>query len=445
MTQEKALQLLKSGRNIFLTGSAGTGKTYVLNQFIKHLKDAKVEVAVTASTGIAATHILGVTIHSWAGIGIKQKISEKDLAYLKKQKAIRTKFNKTKVLIIDEISMLHKDQLNSIHHVLSYCMDSNAAFGGVQIVLCGDFFQLPPIGDYREKSRDKFAFMSDAWQFGDMVVCYLTEQFRQTKNQLNQILEEIRSGGVSQNAIDALNGAKSTRFSEGIEPTMLYTHNKDVDFINNEHLAKLPGKSRYFKAKTKGEKAMTDLLKRSVLTQDDMALRIGAKVMFVKNNPERDFINGTLGEIIDYTSLGFPLVKTLDGNKITASTEEWTITNENGQTIASYQQIPLRLAWAITVHKSQGMTLDAAELDLSKTFERGQGYVALSRLRNLERLRLLGFNNTALQVDPLALKADSRFQELSDLNDENFTTEDLDLERKTFIKKSGGRVLNKLD
>jgi ATP-dependent exoDNAse (exonuclease V) alpha subunit len=445
MTQDKALQFLKSGRNVFLTGSAGTGKTYVLNQFIQHLKDAKIEVAVTASTGIAATHILGVTIHSWAGIGIKQKITEKELAYLKKQKAIRAKFNKTKVLIIDEISMLHKDQLNSIHHVLSYCMDNNAAFGGIQVILCGDFFQLPPIGDYTEKSRDKFAFMSDAWQFGDMVVCYLTEQFRQTNNQLNEILEEIRSGGVSQKGIDALNGAKSTQFSEGIEPTMLYTHNKDVDFINNEHLAKLPGKSRYFKAKTKGEKAMCDLLKRSVLTQDDMALRIGAKVMFVKNNPERDFINGTLGEIIDYTSLGFPRVKTLNGKKITASTEEWTITNEAGQTIASYQQVPLRLAWAITVHKSQGMTLDAAELDLSKTFERGQGYVALSRLRNLERLRLLGFNNTALQVDPLALKADARFQELSDLNEQKFTTEDLDLESKSFIKKSGGRILSKLD
>ena len=445
MTQEKALEFLKSGRNVFLTGSAGTGKTYVLNQFIQHLKDAKIEVAVTASTGIAATHILGVTIHSWAGIGIKQKVTEKELAYLKKQKAIRAKFNKTKVLIIDEISMLHRDQLNSIHQVLSYCMDSNKAFGGIQIVLCGDFFQLPPIGDYREKSRDKFAFMSDAWQFGDMVVCYLTEQFRQTKNALNLILEEIRSGAVKQESINALNSVRTTVFSEGIEPTMLYTHNKDVDFINNEHLAKLPGKSRYFKAKTKGEKTLTDLLKRSVLTQDDMALKIGAKVMFVKNNPERDFINGTLGEIIDYTSLGFPLVKTLDGNKITASTEEWTITNENGQSVASYQQVPLRLAWAITVHKSQGMTLDAAELDLSKTFERGQGYVALSRLRTLDRLRLLGFNSTALQVDPLALKADGRFQELSQLNDDKFTTNELLLERKDFIKKCGGRNLRKVD
>lgn len=445
MTQEKALEFLKSGRNVFLTGSAGTGKTYVLNQFIQHLKDAKMEVAVTASTGIAATHLQGVTIHSWSGLGIKQKITERELGYLKKQKAVRDKFNKTKVLIIDEISMLHKDQLNAIHHVLSYCMDTNKAFGGMQLVLCGDFFQLPPIGEYGERSRDKFAFMGEGWQIADFVICYLTEQYRQSANRLNTILEEIRSGVVSKDAIADLQKASNTQFEAGIEPTKLYTHNRDVDFINNQHLADLPGKSRFFRAQTKGEKALTDILKRSVLTQDDMAVRVGAKVMFVKNNPDKDFINGTLGEVIDYTSLGFPLVKTLDGNKITATTEEWTITNENGQTLASYIQIPLRLAWAITVHKSQGMTLDAAELDLSKTFERGQGYVALSRLRSLERLRLLGFNRTALEVDPLALKADKRFKELSILNDEKFNSEELKEEAKAFIRKSGGRVLKKIE
>ncbi len=444
MTQEKAIAFLKSGKNVFLTGSAGTGKTYVLNQFIQHLQDAKVEVAVTASTGIAATHIFGVTIHSWASIGIKQKITERDLGYLKKQKAIRDKFNKTKVLIIDEISMLHKDQLDSIHHVLSYCRDSNEAFGGIQVVLCGDFFQLPPIGDYHETSRDKFAFMSKSWLYADFKICYLTEQFRQNANRLTQILDEIRSANVSSNSLTLLTQANTTQFEAGIEPTQLFTHNLDVDSINMQHLEALPSKSRYFKAKVKGEKELTNLLRRSVLTQDDMPLRIGAKVMFVKNNPERNYINGTLGEIIDYTEIGFPLVKTLDGHEISASSEEWTITNENGQTLASYEQVPLRLAWAITVHKSQGMTLDAAELDLSKTFERGQGYVALSRLRSLERLRLLGFNQTALEVDPLALKADLRFQELSELNDASHSLVVLEGDKKEFLKKVGGRNLKRI-
>ena len=444
MTQEKALALLKSGRNIFLTGSAGTGKTYVLNQFIQHLKDANITVAVTASTGIAATHIKGSTIHSWAGIGIKQLVTGKDLRNLKKKKYLRDQFDKVKVLIIDEISMLHKDQLNSINQVLTYCKENNEAFGGIQIVLCGDFFQLPPIGKYGERSSDKFSFMSTAWQIANFNICYLTKQFRQNDNALANVLEEVRSGNVTQKSMEVLKNAANTTFETGIEPTKLYTHNEDVDFINNTHLADLPGKSRFFKAKTSGDKALIAVLKNTVLTQNDMPLRIGAKVMFVKNNVEKGYINGTLGEIIKYSSVGIPVVKTLDNEKITASPEEWSIDDEKGNTLASYKQIPLRLAWAITVHKSQGMTLDAAELDLGRTFERGQGYVALSRLRDIDRLRLLNFNSVSLMVDALAMKADKRFQELASELDKSTTLKELNNESKIFIRESGGRVLTKI-
>ena len=444
MTQEKALALLKSGRNIFLTGSTGTGKTYVLNQFTQHLKDANINVAITASTGIAATHIKGSTIHSWSGIGIKQLLTGKDLRNLKKKKYLREQFDKVKVLIIDEISMLHRDQLNSINQVLTYCKENNEAFGGLQIVLCGDFFQLPPIGKYGERSSDKFSFMSTAWQNANFNICYLTKQFRQNDNILGDILEDIRCGNVTQKSIDALKNAAITTFESGIEPTKLYTHNEDVDFINNTHLADLPSKSRFFKAKTSGDKALITVLKNTVLTQNDMPLRIGAKVMFVKNNVEKGYINGTLGEIIKYSSVGIPVVKTLDNEKITANPEEWSINDEKGNTLASYKQIPLRLAWAITVHKSQGMTLDAAELDLGRTFERGQGYVALSRLRDINRLRLLNFNSVSLMVDGLAMKADKRFQVLASELDESTSLEELKIESKVFIRASGGRVLTKI-
>ena len=444
MTQEKALALLKSGRNIFLTGSAGTGKTYVLNQFTQHLQDANINVAITASTGIAATHIKGSTIHSWTGIGIKQLLTEKDLRNLKKKKYLRDQFDKVKVLIIDEISMLHKDQLNSINQVLTYCKENNEAFGGVQIVLCGDFFQLPPIGKYGERSSDKFSFMSTAWQNANFNICYLTKQFRQNDNSLGSVLEEIRSGNVTQESIEVLKNAANTTFESGIEPTKLYTPNEDVDFMNNTHLADLPGKSRFFKAKTSGDKALITVLKNTVLTQNDMPLRIGAKVMFVKNNVEKGYINGTLGEIIKYSSVGIPVVKTLDNEKITASPEEWSVDDEKGNALASYKQIPLRLAWAITVHKSQGMTLDAAELDLGRTFERGQGYVALSRLRDIDRLRLLNFNSVSLMVDALAMKADKRFQELASELDKSTTVKELNNESKIFIRASGGRVLTRI-
>ena len=175
-----------------------------------------------------------------------------------------------------------------------------------------------------------------------------------------------------------------------------------------------------------------------------MALRIGAKVMFVKNNPDKGFINGTLGELIGYSKLGLPIVKTLDNEKITVTPESWSIDDEKGSTLASYKQIPLRLAWAITVHKSQGMTLDAAELDLGRTFEKGQGYVALSRLRDIEKLKLLNFNTMSLQVDSLAMKADKRFQELDKEIIETTDFDELNQDSKEFIRKSGGRVLTKI-
>jgi len=444
MKQDKALELLKSGRNIFLTGSAGTGKTYVLNKFIQHLKDAKIEVAITASTGIAATHIKGMTIHSWTGMGIKQTMGGKEIDTIKRNKRLKDQLNKAKVLIIDEISMLHQDQLNTIHDVLSYVRDDSRAFGGMQVVLCGDFFQLPPIDKFNRESKDKFAFMSSAWVFAGFNVCYLTEQYRQSNNELTGILDEIRAASITQKSIDLLKSVNNTTFKSGIEPTKLYTHNLDVDKINNLELKKLEGKSRFFKAKASGDKKVITTLEKQVLTPKEMQLKIGAKVMFIKNNPEKEFINGTLGEVIRYSKLGFPVVKTIDNIEITASTEEWTVDNEVGTIIASFKQIPLRLAWAITVHKSQGMTLDAAELDLSKTFEKGQGYVALSRLKDINRLRLLGFNQTALEVDNLALRADKRFQELSIELDENTSTKELNEEKKTYIKSVGGRNLTKV-
>jgi ATP-dependent exoDNAse (exonuclease V) alpha subunit len=438
MELEKAIAILKSGKNVFLTGSAGTGKTYVLNQYIEYLKIRKIPVAITASTGIAATHMNGMTIHAWSGIGVKDSLNRRALVNLKTKKYLNDKLDKVKVLIIDEISMLHAKQLNMVNEVLQFFKGNNLPFGGIQVVFSGDFFQLPPIGNPMESSKEKFAFMSEAWNIAKPHICYLSTQFRQSDSVLNSILNEIRSGVLSRESYAKLLEAKNNQLDKEIEPTNLFTHNVDVDRINKDELAKLKSRSRSYEAEVKGNLKLAETLKKSVLAPEEISLKIGAKVMFVKNNPEQGYVNGSLGEVIGYNDEGMPSVKLLNGKTLTVAKEEWGIQDEQGKTLARYEQIPLRLAWAITIHKSQGMTLEAARIDLSKTFETGQGYVALSRLKKFEQLVLDGFNETALRVDALAYKADQRFHELSEQINQRFSTDVLEKEAKLFIKHCGG-------
>lgn len=442
MKQETALKLLKAGENVFLTGSAGAGKTYTLNQYINYLKARKVTVAITASTGIAATHMNGMTIHTWAGIGIKDAISEDELKRMKERKYLKEHLENAQVLIIDEISMLHAKQLNLVNKVLKYFKESEEPFGGIQVIAAGDFFQLPPVGKKEERNRDKFCFMSDAWVEAKFRVCYLTEQHRQGNDYLNDILNAIRAQRISPEHIQAL---KQTR-DQGIGDifTRLYTHNMDVDSINFKHLNEIDQESRQFDAQCDGNDKLIETLKSSVRAPENLTLKKHAKVMFVKNNFDLGYINGSLGEVIAFEEDDeygvLPKVKLTDGTTLTVEPETWSVDNDEGKTIASFQQIPLRLAWAITIHKSQGMTLETAEINLANTFEKGQGYVALSRLKTLNGLKLLGLNDQALELDSLAIKADRRFQELSAEADEHFTDADCTVQHKAFIRHCGGTL-----
>jgi len=436
MQQATALKILKSGANVFLTGSAGTGKTYVLNQYIQYLKARKVPVAITASTGIAATHMNGMTIHSWAGIGIKQQLTPRDLKLMEGKKYLKDKLEAAKVLIIDEVSMLHKSQLAMVDLVLRTFKNSNEAFGGIQVVFAGDFFQLPPIGNQGELPRDKFAFMAECWVNAGVKVCYLTEQYRQSQNALTNVLNEIRSGAISQSSLTHLAMAKSNKIADNAPK--LYTHNVDVEKINTEELLKLSGEIKNYKATTKGNEKLVDTLKNSVLAGETLSLKKHAQVMFVKNNPETGVVNGSLGIVESFTDEDVPVVRLKTGQRILVEPETWSVNDDKGKVLAEFTQLPLRLAWAITIHKSQGMTLDASQIDLSKTFEKGQGYVALSRLKDLSGLKLLGFNQTALEVDELARKADARFQQLSSEGDSSAEDASLELLAKSFLTKIGG-------
>ena len=494
MRQSSALDILKTGQNVFLTGSAGSGKTYTLNQYINYLRARRVPVAVTASTGIAATHMNGTTIHSWSGIGIKDELSDRDLTNLSRKQFLADRLKDTAVLIIDEISMLHAKQLNLVNQVLKHVRKNDAAFGGIQVVVAGDFFQLPPIGSKGETNREKFAFMSEAWLDAKFHICYLSEQHRQVSEaangglDLDDILNQIRRQEVTFEAIAALEATFDQNVD--INRTRLYTHNLNVNKINDKELAALEGETMRFEATATGDSKLVETLKKTVRTQDDLVLKVGAKVMFIKNNSELGVSNGTMGELIGFaavkiddskdtsddliedtaqdaiakntknkakkdkeskekpkdekpTTQKMPVVRLNSGREVIAEPEEWIIEDETGDVLASYLQVPLCLAWAITIHKSQGMTLEAAEIDLSRTFELGQGYVALSRLKSLAGLQLLGMNDMSLQLDPLARGADKRFLALSEEADANYAMldeESMTQAHEKFILKSGGTL-----
>ena len=411
MTQRQILEILKLGHNVFLTGSAGSGKTFLLSKYINFLESNDIGVGVTAPTGIAATHLEGVTVHSWSGIGIKDELLDSDLKKILKKRYLQKRFKTTKVLIIDEVSMLHFYRLDMIDQVCKAFRRNNLPFGGLQVILCGDFFQLPPVS--RGEEQAGFINESDIWSSMDIKICYLDEQHRQVDNQFLSILNAIRTNHIDHHILDILMQRHNQPNQNNILTTKLYTHNIDVDAINNFMLTKVNGKESEHLMYTKGKKHIIQALKKGCLAPERLVLKKGAVVMFVKNNFIKGYVNGTLGKVVGFeNNNGYPIVKTFTGARIYVQPEFWTI-KENGHFLAEISQIPLRLAWAITVHKSQGMSLDTADIDLSKAFVCGMGYVALSRVRTLKGINLLGINEIALQVDENVVELDREFVSLS--------------------------------
>lgn len=438
--QNTALTILKTGQNVFLTGSAGTGKTYILNEYILYLKSRKIHPTIVAPTGIAASHLGGQTIHSFFSLGIRDEIDESFIQSLLEKKYLQMRFSKLTVLIIDETSMVSPFIFSAMDTILKAFKKNNNPFGGIQVILSGDFFQLPPIS--RSKDGKRFAWQSPSWKELDLQTCYLEKKFRQDDDVLISILDEIRSGKISSTTHDALNSRIGITLDTAFKPTKLYTHNLDVDKINNDELDKLPSEVQNFIFTSQGAKSNIEKIFKSSMVQENMVLKKDAVVMFIKNNPEKGYINGTTGIVIDFSKDGnLPIVKLSNGYTVKVPFEDWSIENDKGSITAKVSQLPLKLAWAITIHKSQGMTLDSAQIDLSKTFEVGQGYVALSRIKNIEGLQLIGFNDTALMVDSLILSIDDRIKQASQKAQNkisSLTNEELEHLNLSHIKKLGG-------
>lgn len=456
MNQKEVLKVLKMGKNVFLTGAAGSGKTYVLNEYIQFLRQLGVDVAVTASTGIAATHLRGVTIHSWSGIGIKDVLTDHDLDSMEQKVYLWKRFEKTKVLVIDEISMLSASTLDCVDRVCKFFKRSEEPFGGIQVIFSGDFFQLPPIEkkkqyeentiflDDEEESGKPFAFKSKSWKESDLKVCYLSEQYRQKDDEFTNLLSEIRDGEVSTKSIELLNKKIVKDIDQDI--TKLYTHNINVDSFNNKKLQEVKGEEKSYNIVTTGNTNLVEAIKRGSMISEKLTLKKGAIVMFTKNNPVEGYVNGTVGEIVGFKD-SYPLVKDKDGNTFLASPQSWSII-EGEKTLAEISQVPLKLAWAVTIHKSQGMTLDRAYMDLSGSFVEGQGYVALSRVKSLKGLYLKGFNRMALEVHGEVLNINEKFKKQSEVISKQVNklkSSGFKNKHQEFMKKIGAKKNKVLD
>ena len=441
MTQDQAFSILKTGVSVFLTGEAGSGKTHVVNRYAEYLRSRGIPYAMTASTGIAATHLRGMTIHSWSGVGVHTDIDDEGFKHLSKNRVAIRRIREAKVLVIDEISMLDARAFSLVERMCRHAKGSKSLpFGGLQVVLVGDFFQLPPVSR-GEKAR--FAFESSAWEALATVVCYLSEQHRQEDGPFLEILSAIRRNEVTEEHRRSV-GERIIGPDDFPDEELprLFTHNADVDMINTAALARLPGKACVFRMSTRGSEKPLASLVRGCLSPEQLELKEGATVMFTKNNPDEGYVNGTLGTVIGFESASrLPIVRTRDGESITVEPTEWAV-EEGEEIVARIRQLPLKLAWAMTIHKSQGVSLDAAVMDLSRVFEFGQGYVALSRVRTLAGISLTGLSDKAFMTHPDVRERDVLFREASRLAEQSYgsrSEEEIRKDEDAFLLICGAR------
>lgn len=387
-----------SGANVFLTGAPGAGKTYTLNEFIDEALMRGKRIAMTASTGIAASHIHGRTIHAWAGVGIKRELSPFDYDGIARWKG--QQINDAQILVIDEVSMIADWFLDMVNSVCKAMRGNNQPFGGLQVILVGDLYQLPPV----EKDRNKplpFVHRSKAWAELNLNVCYLTEQHRQIQSDgLLEFLIGMRQPhaarfGSRGELLAPIMHRRTIAAPEGT--TRLYTKNISVDALNDAELRKMPGETHTYKMQSAGNENEVKALKKGVLAPEELLLKVGAEVMCVANNFDDGYVNGTRGRVVEMGPKHVT-VATLGGDEVEVVRNTWQTLDDKGRPVAEVTQIPLRLAWAITVHKSQGLSMDAAVIDLSDAFTPGMGYVALSRVRSLGGLYLTGLNDMAMQM-----------------------------------------------
>lgn len=422
---QKALDKFQEGKNIFITGGAGVGKSYTLRKIIDWAEDNEKECARTALTGMASLQMqLGQTLHSCLGLGIKTKRDQarEVISSYKFQTEIKWQLRVLDVLIIDEISMLRSDLIELIDEILRQTLDPEKPFGGLQVIFSGDFMQLPPVVRRDDHLPRFWAFQSEVWQDLELEIIYLTEIKRQDDPTFARALNAIRAGAVSPNIEQYFNATMLHDFGQDIEPVKLLSTNAQVDQWNRKRLNLVDDKEYIFDAEIWAENEFLEKkIKKECIAMEKLELRIGCQVMILKNSGDGQYVNGSMGELMaikDRTDEKGIAEKCLfvelfdSGNMVVLKQEEWKIEKQLEERdrfgkkkiakLASFKQFPVKLGYAITIHKSQGMSIDFLEVDLMRCFAPGMAYVALSRARTYEGLRVLNFNRGAVRVDPAA-------------------------------------------
>ncbi len=421
----KAVVLISRGENIFITGPAGTGKSFILSELKKDFGDS---ITLTATTGIASENIGGITIHSWAGIEQMQIPFPKIIWKCKRKNIINCK-----LLVIDEVSMLSVFALEYLNKLFKIVRKNNSPFGGIQVILIGDFLQLPPVATEEElneyESKGQYCFQSRVWNELNLKTIYLSKIYRQNDVKFCKLLNNFRQGCLTYNDINEI---KKRHFPANLLENKLHLYSKktQVRNYNKKQLDKIKSKEFYFESFDKinpilakdysTKKKLWTRLDKNIQAPEIVTLKKGCRVMLLKNHPSLNIYNGSCGIVVEITESSVT-VKFDNGYQYKFFKQAFAY-YENETYIGTRFQIPFILAYAITIHKAQGMTLDEAVIDCASAFEPGQVYVALSRVKKLENLYILDFNEHKVYAD---IKAQLFYRKLL----ENNNTDNI-----TFIK-----------